>query len=703
MGHQIQPVQTRPIGAPDRRWQFVARLVWLALAALTLGLTVAGVPARWFELVGGNCATLAGGAAGAQWCAGYLLIWELLLVGGLFTAALVLFRARTDAGMALLLGLVLLAAGATAPGMTDALIKADNPYGVPALAWPVLALRAAASVGLLVLFYTLPDGRFVPAWTSWLALAWLGLHLLWLAWPQAPGNTIYGDGWSAHLAFSVVHYLLWLASGVSALLWRYRVVVDTVQRQQIKWVLFGLALAPLGALLYFTHSLSLFGLPDRHNLYDLLTITPLWVLMFGGGLACLSVAIVRHRLWDIDRLINRTLVYGSLSLAVVGLYVLIVTLLSALLPAAPASLATLVATGLVAVLFQPLRERLQGAVNRVMFGERDAPEGALGLLGRQLEGTVSPETVLTTIATTVGRALKIPYVAVELSGADGRRLLAASYGAPETPALSLPLVYQREPVGLLLLAPRAPGESFSAADRRTLDYLVTHAGMALYAVRLTRELQQSRERLRGSLEDVRRRVRQNLHDGIGPALASQQFTLDTIVRLLPSDPTGAAYLLQALREQSQTIIGDLRLLVEDLRPPALDDLGLIGALRERLARYEHAPLRIGLEAPEQLPALSAAVEVAAYYICLEAVTNVVRHAGASSCQVQIAVVDALQLAVADNGRGLPPELRAGEGLRSMRERAEELGGRCTVRPRPGGGTLMLATLPLTPTAPEDKI
>ncbi len=95
--------------------------------------------------------------------------------------------------------------------------------------------------------------------------------------------------------------------------------------------------------------------------------------------------------------------------------------------------------------------------------------------------------------------------------------------------------------------------------------------------------------------------------------------------------------------------------------------------------------------------------MAAYYICLEAVTNVVRHAGASSCQVQIAVVDALQLAVADNGRGLPPELRAGEGLRSMRERAEELGGRCTVRPRPGGGTLMQATLPLTPTAPEDNI
>jgi signal transduction histidine kinase len=255
------------------------------------------------------------------------------------------------------------------------------------------------------------------------------------------------------------------------------------------------------------------------------------------------------------------------------------------------------------------------------------------------------------------------------------------------------LVYQGETVGQLILATRAPGEMFSPADQRLLDDLARQAGVAVHAVRLTSDLQRARERLVTAREEERRRLRRDLHDGLGPQLASQTLLIDTVFRLLPNDIDGAINLLQRLKSQSQDAIADIRRLVYALRPPALDDLGLVGALREHAMQYLQSGIQITVVAQE-LPPLPAAVEVAVYRIVQEALTNVIRHAQAHLCIIEIALGTELLVTIIDDGCGLPADRRMGVGLTSMQERAAELGGRLVIEPRFGGGTQVRAWLPL---------
>jgi signal transduction histidine kinase len=256
-------------------------------------------------------------------------------------------------------------------------------------------------------------------------------------------------------------------------------------------------------------------------------------------------------------------------------------------------------------------------------------------------------------------------------------------------------VYQHEEVGQLILAARAPGEPFSPADRRLLNDLARQAGVAVHAVRLTTDLQRARERLVTTREEERRRLRRDLHDGLGPHLASQTLTLDAIAKLLTRDPATAATLIAHLKDQAHTALADIRRLVYDLRPPALDDLGLIGALQAQAVQYVHSGLHVTIEAPDRLPPLPAAVEVAIYRIVQEALTNVVRHAQARTCVVRL-VLDtaAVVLEITDDGVGVRSDRPAGVGLRAMRERAEELGGNCTLAAQVAGGTRVEARLPL---------
>src|SRR5258707_8206256 len=223
--------------------------------------------------------------------------------------------------------------------------------------------------------------------------------------------------------------------------------------------------------------------PQLHHLVAALAINLLSVLIP----LSIGIALLRYRLWDIDIIINRTLVYGVLTLSTVALYVLVVMGLGTLLRAQGNLGLALLATGLVAVLFQPLRMRLQRAVNRLMYGERDTPYTVISRLGQRLEATLAPEAVLPTIVETVAQALKLPYAAITLKQ-QGELALEASYGLPKEGLTHLPLVYQNEQVGELLLAPRTPGESFTPADQRLLDDLVRQAGVAVHAMRLTREL-----------------------------------------------------------------------------------------------------------------------------------------------------------------------------------------------------------------------
>jgi signal transduction histidine kinase len=258
---------------------------------------------------------------------------------------------------------------------------------------------------------------------------------------------------------------------------------------------------------------------------------------------------------------------------------------------------------------------------------------------------------------------------------------------------TFPLIYQGQTIGQLRVAPRAPGESFNPADRLLLTNIARQAGAAAHAVQLTAALQQSRQQLVTAREEERRRLRRDLHDGLGPQLASQTLTIDAIGRLLERDPSTAKELLEHLKVQSQTAIQDIRRLVYNLRPPALDELGLVEALREGV-RQAGSLVEITTE-PDPLPPLPAAVEVAVYRITQEAITNVLRHARAENCIVTMRAKDQrIDLSIADDGPGYPPDFHSGVGLNSMRERTEELGGQIHFENRPGGGARVQVWLPL---------
>jgi len=234
-----------------------------------------------------------------------------------------------------------------------------------------------------------------------------------------------------------------------------------------------------------------------------------------------------------------------------------------------------------------------------------------------------------------------------------------------------------------------------------LEDLAPQVGVAVHAVRLTADLQRSREQLVLAREEERRRLRRDLHDGLGPQLAGLALKLETLRNRLHGDPL-ADSLLADLAKQTQNATADIRHLVYELRPPTLDELGLVMALREGVTQFSQQgcnDLNITFEAPESLPPLPAAVEVAVYRITQEALTNVIRHAEAHNCHVHLRLDESaglLCLEVQDDGKGVHKKRRTGVGLNSMRERAEELGGTLTITPAPNGGTGLVACLPCRP-------
>ena len=403
---------------------------------------------------------------------------------------------------------------------------------------------------------------------------------------------------------------------------------------------------------------------------------------------------------SLDRILNRSIVYGTLTGGIVLTYAASVVLLRALLPGETPYAVALLSTGAGALVALPLRDRLQRIVNRLMYGDRDDPYRAIARLGEQLETSIGSEDVLEVIVGTVAQALRLPYAAIELADASEGPLAAVHGTQPPDSAtlLRLPLVYRGDAIGHLLLAPRSPGETFGDADLRLLGDLARQAGPAVQAVQLTGDLRRSRERLVTALEEERRRLQRDLHDGLGPTLAGALMKLEAARTRLDASPGEADRLLGELAADTRRTIEEVRRLTYDLRPPALDQLGLVGALRERAAEFGTAraeALDIGIEAPSDLPPLPAAVEVAAYRIGLEALTNVARHSGARHATLRLAVVDgALDVEVVDDGCGINAGGHLGVGHRSMRERAEELGGWLELGEAGTSGARVHARIPL---------
>lgn len=414
-----------------------------------------------------------------------------------------------------------------------------------------------------------------------------------------------------------------------------------------------------------------------------------------------AAAILRDRLFDIDAAINRTLVYGGLTMAVLGTYLVAVGLVTTVVGVDEGYAGSLLATGIAALVALPLRDVLQRTANRLMYGDRDDPWRALHRLGSRLEWAADPDRALPAIAETVADALRLPYVAVEVADELGNTVVAAEHGQPSQASAPVPLVHGGEPVGRLVLGVRRGERGFRPDELALLGDLARHAGAAVHAQRLRRDLAGSRERLVIAREEERRRLRRDLHDGLGPALAAIGLRADTAAAVLRDDPDTAARQLEALATETRHALDDIRRLVDGLRPPALDELGLVGAIGSQASRLDGSdpsrPAGVAIQvgsAPSPLPDLPAAVEVAAYRIAVEAMTNAVRHAGARACRVHLDAADTLTIEVTDDGRGLPETPSPGTGLESMRERAAEVGGEVSVERRPEGGTRVVARLPL---------
>jgi signal transduction histidine kinase len=438
--------------------------------------------------------------------------------------------------------------------------------------------------------------------------------------------------------------------GVVCLVMRYRQGTEVVRRQLL-WLL------GAGAVI-------------------VVAVTP-WALVAGTPIAVLftipllpaavAVAVLRHQLLDIRLVIARGLTYALLSGLVLAAYAALVIVLSGVASAL-----------LVSLLALPVRSRLQTAVDRLFYGERGNPLRVASRVGRSMPGGLA-ETLAE-----LAEALRLPYVAVLVDG-----VVVASGGEPEGESATLPLGVDTLVVGL-----RRGEAHLSPADGRVLALLAGPLSTAVHATLLLEQLQVSRRRSVSAQEQERRRLRRDLHDGLGPLLTGVALSADTASNLAgPSEGTALQERLTAVRRDSRAAIIEVRRIVDNLGSPALDEHGLLHALRLRAAqttrRSDGSALTTVVEAERDLPALPAEVELATYRIATEALTNVVRHSSASTVVVRLGCDDGLHCEVLDNGadtgRWMP-----GVGIVGMRERAAELGGVCEVGPGPDGGRVRLS-------------
>jgi signal transduction histidine kinase len=607
-----------------------------------------------------------------------------------------IFLRRSDEAIALIASLALVCLGMfLIPNTPQQAFR-----GSPAM-WLVQSLTYIWGNWLFpALLFLLPNGRFVPRWGRWFFVLW-GAYISFaiVIWTLNSGVSS-PDDMTSRVAGLIL--LVCAAVGIYGQFYRYRHMATAPQRQQIKWLGFGL----LGIFASTLISATIASFPVSSG------TTPIEVRLLANmlitlGFSCfpiaLAFAILRHRLWEIDLVLNRTLVYGGLSAAIIVLYALIVGGLSALFHGQATTTIAYLGVGLVALLVQPIRERLQRGVNRLLFGQRDEPYAVLARFGRQLETTPALATLLPTITATIKETLRLPVVTIEVNPATGTvhdqpaeraHVQSPDHQRSAAGLTTFPLLYQNEWLGRLIVSPRDGEPTLSAADRRLLEDLARQAGVAVHAARVTTELQQARERLVTAREEERRRLRRDLHDGLGPTLAALTAQAEAARDLVPISPEQSIALLTDMAVQTQAATADIRRLVYNLRPPALDDLGLVGAIRAQARKLPQASSLIVQVDAGSFPLLPAAVEVAAYRIVQEALNNVVRHADAQQCRITIASEGArLRVEIADDGRGLPLTVEGGVGFTSMRERAEELGGSWDLSAN-NPGTRVLVFLPL---------
>lgn len=654
-----------------------AGLSGLAAAELATAVACALAGGSSFATAVGSF-TVTNGAIGLALSAcGALLAWHRPRnpVGWLFLAGGIAYA--TSAAAAQVVGF-----GATA-GWNAGVLRAGASLFT--LAWP-LAIGLCVPMALLLF----PDGRPPgPRW-RWLIWAITVEALLFELMFASPGSQTFGsrsvtpylalpshDRLGAVWAATNIAWAAILALVLASLVARYRRGGD-VERRQLLW----LVLAVVVVLAYAGLAWGIFGAGPVLGLL-VIPLIP----------AAVTIAILRDQLLDIRLVVSRTLVYGLLTAAAAGAYVGLVALLDVLVRSRVSLGSAIAASIVVAIGFNPARVRLQRLIDRALYGDRRDPVRAVSLVGERLVGTGAAG--LAGVLEALCESLRLPFAVVRYGPAE-----AAAHGTAPELLHSIGLRYDGIRIGELIVGVRTGQRRLGSPDLAVLELLAGPLALALHATALSAALQESRVGIVAAREEERRRLRRDLHDGLGPALTGIAFKADAARNTLLADPVRASELIGQLRADTTAAIGDIRRLVYGLRPPALDDLGLIGSLRQQSARLAQRPdgtsLAVQLDAPEDMPPLPAAVEVAAYRIVTEAMTNAARHSGATSIKIRLALPDGddLRIEVSDDGAGPPSSWQAGFGLISMRERAAELGGSCEAGPAPDGGGRVTASLPL---------
>ncbi|MGY1577775.1 ATP-binding protein [Streptomyces sp. MN13] len=602
-------------------------------------------------------------------------------------------RPGSSAGWAL----IVFGASKIIPFAADAVVWLEQPG--PAVRAAVLVLDTLANLVHTTLWYTLPlwfpQGRLTSRWW-WLYVAAVALWMV-------PPSFVFGaapapfempnpltDGWWGRTADllrgfvgstkEVTYYSL-TGLGLAVLLARLR-QGETRQRRRILLLVSGYVLMACwqSAFRYLNNDWLAFCLYLAGSL--------LWTATFAHY-------VVRTGSWRISRSARRMLaglmVAALLTAAYVGAAAVLVT--------GPAFGETGNALVLVAVAFllgvglRRTMARATGLVDHLFYGDRAHPYQVLDTLATRISRTVGPEEIPDTLCATVVESLRLPGAVLAVHTQAGPRLLAAAGRVGPEPQ-HFDLLHQGATIGRLSVGPRDGERELDGFDTGILASLANQAAPALASLRLQEELRSSREQIVTAREEERRHLRRDIHDGLGPTLAGLRLRVENAtLSLSAGDPVREA--LRGVSDGLGTAVTEVRRITEHLGPAPLVELGLTGALRQLVCAFDSARTRIDADlSPSFLPSLSAAVEVAAYRIAAEALTNVVRHARAAHARLRVRVdADRLTLTVLDDGIGIGPEPRhRGVGLRSMAERAAEIGGHCSID-RLSPGTRVCAVLP----------
>jgi len=575
--------------------------------------------------------------------------------------------------------------------VTGTIFSADESlFADEQLVLELLFILNAAGSTYVAFLFLIPHGRFTQRVMAIPAFVWLVMLSIGIVLPDSPLGTLHWPAEARYAYLTLMHVLVIAAQG-----YRYKHEASEERRRQIRWFAWGIGLYILGgSLSWFPPFLSngVLKLLMHLTLYAGLVLVPFSI----------GVMMLESRLRNKSKTYNRLLVYVVLSgTAIVG-YAMLTGAIALILQDSTGGIAMLLAAGFIAVIFQPLRERVQRAVNRLVFGEREDPYRLLSGLSEKLESALTHRSLLPVIVETAAAALRAPYAAIEVreghsdgdGDGSGTRQLAA-FGTQAEACSRLPLTAQGERVGELVVGIEQLERKLPPGSERMLADLLRQISIAVQTHQLTDELRRSRERLVIAREEERRRLRRDLHDGLGSGLASMTLRIDDALQNFDSDRERSKQSMETVQAQMRGAIADIRRLVYSLRPPTLDELGLGYALRELAQQQQAHRMQVTFEGADDIPQLPAAVEVAIYRIAQEALTNTLRHASAEACTIRLAVDDQqVSMQIADNGRGMPTPVTPGVGLRSMKERAEELGGSCVLTSEPGQGTVIQVTLPL---------